>query len=119
MSRRQPTFNLVVEQSAVIDGVFHALAHSARRDMIGQLAAKERTVGELAAPLSMSLAAASKHVKVLESAGLIDRHVLGRRHVCRLVPAQLHEATAWLRYYDQFRTERLDGLQAITPDGSR
>ena len=118
MGCRQPTFNLVVEQSAVIDGVFHALAHSARRDMIGRLTAKERTVGELAAPLSMSLAAASKHVKVLEGAGLIDRKVVGRRHVCRLVPARLHEASAWLRYYDQFWNERLDGLQAMFEDGT-
>lgn len=105
----------------MIDEVFHALAHSARRDMIGRLATKERTVGELAAPLSMSLAAASKHVKVLEHAGLLARHVIGRRHVCRLVPARLHEAGAWLRYYDQFWNERLDGLQAMldeAPEGS-
>jgi DNA-binding transcriptional ArsR family regulator len=109
----------VVEQSGVIDNVFHALAHSARRDMIGRLAAKERTIGELAAPLEMSFAAASKHVKVLQSAGLIDRQIVGRQHVCRLVAEPLREASAWLRYYDQFWTERLDSLQSMfddTPD---
>jgi DNA-binding transcriptional ArsR family regulator len=103
----------MVEQSAVVDAVFHALAHPARRDMVGRLAERERTVGELAAPLAMSLAAASKHIKVLESAGLIDRQVVGRQHVCRFVPRQLHEASAWLRYYDRFWTDRLDGLQAM------
>jgi DNA-binding transcriptional ArsR family regulator len=101
----------MVEQQDVVDAVFHALAHSARRDMVGRLAKRERTVGELAAPLAMSLAAASKHIKVLESAGLIDRQVVGRRHVCRLAPRRLHEASAWLRYYDRFWTDRLDGLQ--------
>ena len=54
------TFNHMVE-----DAVFHALAHHARRDMVGRLADRELTVGEMAAPLAMSLAAASKHIKVL------------------------------------------------------
>jgi DNA-binding transcriptional ArsR family regulator len=103
----------VVEQAGVVDAVFHALAHPARRDIVVKLVERERTVGELAAPLAMSLAAASKHIKVLENAGLIDRQVVGRRHVCRLVPRQLHEASAWLRYYDRFWTDRLDGLQAM------
>lgn len=97
----------------MVDAVFHALAHPARRDIVVKLVERERTVGELAAPLAMSLAAASKHIKVLENAGLIDRQVVGRRHVCRLVPRQLHEASAWLRYYDRFWTDRLDGLQAM------
>jgi DNA-binding transcriptional ArsR family regulator len=108
----------VVEQSNVIDSVFHALAHSARREMVGRLAAKERTVGELAAPLAMSLAAASKHIKVLEGAGLIDRRIVGRQHVCRLAPEPLREASSWLHYYDRFWSERLDGLQAMFEDPS-
>ena len=75
--------------AARMDAVFHALSHGARRDMLGRLADSELTVGELAEPLSMSLAAASKHIKVLERAGLVGRTVDGRRHVCRLDAAPL------------------------------
>ncbi|HLM49017.1 MAG TPA: metalloregulator ArsR/SmtB family transcription factor, partial [Solirubrobacteraceae bacterium] len=70
----------MVEELAM-DAVFHALAHGARREMIGRLSDGALTVGELAAPLTMSLAAASKHVKVLEHAGLVRRTIDGRRHV--------------------------------------
>jgi DNA-binding transcriptional ArsR family regulator len=93
-----------------MDAVFHALAHGARRDMLGRLAAGELTVGELAEPLEMSLAAASKHVKVLERAGLVQRTVTGRRHVCRLEPGPLASASAWLRFYERHWEERLDAL---------
>jgi DNA-binding transcriptional ArsR family regulator len=103
-------FNHMVEG---MDAVFHALAHGARRDMLGRLAAGELTVGELAAPLTMSLAAASKHVQVLERAGLVRRTVDGRRHVCRLDPAPLASAAAWLRFYDRHWNERLDALEAV------
>ena len=96
-----------------MDAVFHALAHSARRDMLGRLARRERTVGELASPFEMSLAAASKHVKVLEGAGLVHRTVQGRRHVCRLAPRPLAEAGEWIRFYERFWSERLDDLEAI------
>ena len=96
-----------------MDAVFHALAHDARRTMLGRLAGGELTVGELAEPLAMSLAAASKHVKVLERAGLVRRIVAGRRHVCRLEPAPLASACAWLRFYERHWNERLDALEAL------
>lgn len=96
-----------------MDAIFGALAHGARRAMLDRLAAEEHTVGELAAPLSMSLAAASKHVKVLEQAGLLRRTVLGRTHLCRLEPAPLVAATAWLRAYERHWNERLDALEAV------
>jgi DNA-binding transcriptional ArsR family regulator len=102
----------MVEGSPVLDTVFHALAHDARRAMLSQLAAGDHTVGELAAPLQMSLAAASKHLKVLEQAGLVGRTVTGRRHVCRLRPEPLSSAAGWLRFYERFWDERLDTLQA-------
>jgi DNA-binding transcriptional ArsR family regulator len=101
----------VVEDS--IDGVFHALAHGARRAMLDRLASGDLTVGELAEPLAMSLAAASKHVKVLERAGLVQRTIEGRRHVCRLEPAPLASADAWLRHYESYWSERLDALEAV------
>ena len=93
--------------------VFHALAHEARRDMLARLASSELTIGELAEPLSMSLAAASKHVLVLEKAGLIHRNVMGRRHVCRLEAGPLAAADAWLRFYERYWNERLDSLEAL------
>jgi DNA-binding transcriptional ArsR family regulator len=96
-----------------MDAVFHALAHSARRDMLGRLSRREYTVGELASPFDMSLAAASKHVKVLEQAGLVHRTVAGRRHVCRLSPQPLIEAGDWIRFYERFWRERLDELEAL------
>ena len=73
----------------------------------------EHTVGELAAPHPISLAAASKHVRVLERAGLVRRTVHGRRHVCRLDPAPLAAATEHLRFYERFWNARLDALEAF------
>lgn len=96
-----------------LDAVFHALAHAARRDMLRRLAAREQTVGQLAAPLTMSLAAASKHVKVLERAGLVDRRVLGREHVCQLSPGPLGTVSEWLSFYERFWNQRLDNLDAM------
>jgi DNA-binding transcriptional ArsR family regulator len=103
----------MVEGVAEMDAVFHALAHGARRDMVGRLADGALTVGELAEPLTMSLAAASKHIKVLERAGLVRRTVEGRHHLCRLDPGPLAPAAAWLRFYDRHWNERLDALEAL------
>ncbi|GAA4565538.1 metalloregulator ArsR/SmtB family transcription factor [Micromonospora coerulea] len=93
-----------------MDAVFHALAHGARRTMLRRLAERELTVGELAEPLEMSLAAASKHLQVLERAGLVRRTITGRRHVCRLEPAPLATASAWLNFYQPHWADRLDAL---------
>ncbi len=81
--------------------------------MLHSLAAQERSVGQLAAPFRMSLAAASKHVKVLERAGLVHQTVHGRTHICRLDPGPLGDAHEWLRFYERFWTERLDALDAL------
>ncbi len=93
--------------------VFQALAHQARRDMLARLASRELTVGELAEPLDMSLAAASKHVLVLERAGLVRRNVVGRRHVCRIEAGPLAAANQWLRFYERHWNERLDALESL------
>ncbi|GAA3163347.1 ArsR/SmtB family transcription factor [Nonomuraea roseoviolacea] len=103
----------MVEDSPELDAVFHALAHDARREMLRRLATGALTVGQLAEPLLMSLAAASKHVKVLENAGLVERTVMGRRHVCRLRSAPLAGAVAWLRFYERFWDERIDALERV------
>ena len=96
-----------------LDQVFHALAHDARRDMLDRLAAGDLTVGALAEPLAMTFAGASKHVKVLEQAGLIERTVEGRTHRCRLRPAALEPAGAWLQRHERYWTDRLDALEDL------
>ncbi len=104
---------MVEHQTAPLDNLFHALSDATRRRMLHQLASGERTVSELAAPFEMSLAAASKHIKVLESAGLIHRQVQGRTHMCRLESAPLASASEWLNYYEQFWTSRLGTLDQL------
>lgn len=96
-----------------LDTVFQALTDATRRAMLRSLADGERNIGELAAPFEMSLAAASKHVKVLERAGLVRRLVKGRTHICRLEPAPLAAADEWLRFYEQFWNLKLDALEAL------
>ena len=88
----------MIEYPSRLDGVFHALSDPTRRAMLAALAAAgERSVGELAAPFEISLAAASKHIRALERAGLVRRRVQGRRHRCTLEAGPLAEADAWLR----------------------
>jgi DNA-binding transcriptional ArsR family regulator len=98
---------------AILDGVFHALADRTRRAMLQSLAAGARTVGELAAPYDMSLAAASKHVRVLERAGLVHRSVQGRHHLCRLDAARLADAEQWLVFYQRFWPDRLASVDRL------
>ena len=96
-----------------LDTVFHALADSTRRQMLRDLADGERSVGELAKPFAISLAAASKHIKALEGAGLVRREVRGRTHLCSLEPGPLASANAWLSFYERFWTGRLDVLDRL------
>lgn len=96
-----------------LDTVFHALGDATRRRMLSELADGERTVGQLAEPFAMSLAAASKHIKALEKAGLIRREVRGRTHLCRLEAGPLATAHEWLGAYERFWTARLDVLERL------
>jgi len=100
------------QKSARLDAVFHALSDATRRAMLRSLARSASTVGELAAPFDMSLAAASKHIKVLERAGLVQRTVQGRKHVCRLDARPMHGGMEWIRHYEKFWNERLDALES-------
>jgi DNA-binding transcriptional ArsR family regulator len=99
-----------------LDTVFHALSSEPRRALLGELAGGERTVGDLASPFEISLAAVSKHLKVLEGAGLVERRVEGRTTVCRLRPEPLADVQEWVSVYEQFWTTRLDRLQALLED---
>jgi DNA-binding transcriptional ArsR family regulator len=103
----------MVELQPQLDSVFHALGDATRRHMLRELAGGERTVSQLAEPFSISLAAASKHIKSLERAGLIRREIRGRTHLCRLDPEPLASAQEWLNYYERFWTGRLDILDRL------
>ena len=100
-------------QAAILDRTFHALADPTRRAMLRRLASGEQSIGELAAPFTMSFAAASKHVRVLENARLVRRRVEGRSHICHLEAAPLAAADDWLRFYERFWNQQLDALEAV------
>jgi DNA-binding transcriptional ArsR family regulator len=104
---------MVELQAARLDAVFHALGDGTRRRMLRELSSGERTIGELAEPFAMSLAAASKHIKALEKAGLIQRKIRGRTHLCRLAPGPLASAHEWLGFYERFWSFHLDTLEAL------
>jgi DNA-binding transcriptional ArsR family regulator len=107
---------MVELQTPLMNSVFHALGDATRRQMLRDLAGGERTVSELAEPFSISLAAASKHIKALENAGLIRREVRGRTHLCRLDPGPLASAHEWLSFYERFWSSRLDVLEQLLRD---
>ena len=107
---------MVEHDSPRLDIVFRALGDATRRGMLARLALGETSIGELAEPFAMSFAGASKHVKVLEEAGLVRREVRGRTHICRLEPGPLASADQWLRHYERFWTGRLDALEQLLRD---
>jgi DNA-binding transcriptional ArsR family regulator len=107
---------MVEYQIRQIGSVFHALGDATPRRMLRELAAGEHAVRELAEPFAISLAAASKHIKVLEHAGLIRREVRERAHVCRLDPGPLATAHEWLGAYERFWILGLDGLERMLND---
>jgi DNA-binding transcriptional ArsR family regulator len=104
---------MVEHMNPRLDAVFHALGDATRRQMLRSLSLGECTVSQLAEPFDMSLAAASKHIKALEAAGLIQREVRGRTHVCRLDASPLSDANEWLRFYERFWDGRLDALERL------
>jgi DNA-binding transcriptional ArsR family regulator len=95
---------------------FRALADPTRRGMLARLAGGDQSIGELGQPFRMTFAGAAKHVKVLESAGLIERRKAGRQQICTLRAEPLAEAERWLRQWEIFWSAGLDGLEAIIND---
>jgi DNA-binding transcriptional ArsR family regulator len=95
-----------------LSATFAALADPTRRAMLVRLSLGEASVNELAAPFAMSLPAVSKHIKVLEKAGLITKGRAAQWRPCRIDGAQLKEAMDWIGQYKQFWEERLDRLDA-------
>lgn len=98
-------------QSTGLDQIFSALADPTRRAILKTLAQRPATINEIAKPFPLSLNAVSKHVMVLERAGLLRREIRGREHHCRVNPRPLREASEWLEHYRQFWEQRLDALE--------
>ena len=101
---------------AQLDLTFAALADPTRRAIIARLQDGEATVGELAEPFAMSQPAISKHLKVLERAGLVSRRRDAQRRPCRLEVASLRRATEWLDEYRRHWAERYERLDALLED---
>ncbi|MBM3517092.1 MAG: helix-turn-helix transcriptional regulator [Alphaproteobacteria bacterium] len=93
-----------------LDRIFHALADRTRRALLRRLSGGPARVSDLAAPFAMSLNAVSKHIKVLEQAGLVARDVEGRVHTCTLAADRLRHIEHWLDYYRRFWGDTLEAL---------
>lgn len=108
----------MVESNAVhLDSIFHALSDATRRSILRDIAREEKTVGEIARPYPVSLAAVSKHLKVLEAAELVERRKRGSYQMVRLNAKTLRSAEQWLAYYEKFWTQQLDALQTYLEKG--
>jgi DNA-binding transcriptional ArsR family regulator len=94
-----------------LDATFSALSDATRRGILARLALGETSVSELAEPYAMSLPAVSKHLRVLERAGLVTRKKSGRVHRCRLVSRPMKDAALWIEDYRQFWEAQLDSLE--------
>lgn len=105
--------------AARLDAVFHALSDPTRRAMLARLARAERTAGELGEPFEMSQPSASKHIRVLEQAGLVRRSVKGRQHTLRFVPGPLRDAEQWIARHREFWKGALGQLDAVLADLQR
>ena len=99
-----------------LDGVFAALADPTRREILRQLRAGDATVAELAAPFTMSQPAVSKHLKVLEQAGLISRTRRATARLSHLEAEPLREAVGWLMDYRAYWSESFDRLDDLLDD---
>jgi DNA-binding transcriptional ArsR family regulator len=102
-----------------LDAVFSALADPTRREILARLAEGEASVTELAEPFEMSLAAVSKHLGVLEEAGLLTRRKAGRVRNCRLVSEPLQPALRWIVEYGVFWEEQFDSLERYLSQSQR
>src|SRR5688572_21209033 len=104
---------MVQYSRASLDGTFAALADATRRAILADLAQGERSVTSLAEPHAMSLPAIAKHLRVLGDAGLVETSKTGRVRLCRLQPAPLRDAAAWIAFYQRFWDQQLAGLDAL------
>ena len=101
------------QASSNLDNVFFALSDGTRRAILSHLTEGSTTIGELARPFAMSSPAISKHMKILEKAGLIERRVSGRQHHCTLATGALKTAEDWINFHRKFWESRLDSLEDL------
>ena len=99
-----------------LDRVFQALSDTTRRNILMQIREHDETVNNIAAEFEISLPAVSKHLNVLEKAGLLTRTKDGRKRICHVEPALMRDATQWLEFYQRFWTERLNNLKDFIED---
>ena len=99
--------------SAQLDAVFGAVADATRRAILAQLSIGNARVTDIASQFPISLNSVSKHVRVLERAGLVERTVLGRDHVLSLNAVAMAEADEWMAFYRKFWTDRLEALDQM------
>ena len=100
-----------------LDAVFHALGDRTRRALLARLAKRPAMITELADPFAMSLPAVSRHIRVLEHAGLVTRSVEGRMHRCSLNPGPFKTVEGWLTHYRKFWEENLSALAQYVESG--
>jgi DNA-binding transcriptional ArsR family regulator len=101
---------MVYYPNAPLDATFAALSDPTRRAILARLAQGEATITQLAEPFPFSLPAVSKHLRVLESAGLLKREIDGRVHHCRLAPEPMKTAAQWIDHYRVFWEKQFDAL---------
>jgi DNA-binding transcriptional ArsR family regulator len=99
-------------ESTRLDGVFNALCDPTRRAILARLTGADARVTDIAAAFPISLNSISKHIRMLERAGLLKRSIAGREHLLSLNAAPLAEATRWLEHYRRFWEDRLAALDA-------
>ena len=108
----------MVYYSKSLDNTFSALSDPTRRAIMSKLAESDLPIMELASPFDMSLPAVSKHIRVLEKAGLLIRRKRGRVHYCHLNAKPLRDAAKWLAFYQQFWDAKLDSLANFLEENS-
>jgi DNA-binding transcriptional ArsR family regulator len=104
---------MMMQSYPQLDQVFFALSDSTRRAILARLTEGSTTIGELAKPFNISKPAVTKHMKILERAGLIDRNVQGRQHTCTLSTAGLKTAEDWINFHRKFWESRFDALENL------
>jgi DNA-binding transcriptional ArsR family regulator len=108
----------MVKYSSGLDSTFAALSDATRRGILARLASGEASVSELAAPYDMSLPAVSKHLRVLESAGLLTRSKEGRVQRCRLAAEPMRSAADWIEHYRRFWEAQFDSLHKFLEESA-
>jgi DNA-binding transcriptional ArsR family regulator len=103
----------MVESNSILDLIFGALADATRRDILKRVSTQEQSIGELAEPYAMSLAAIAKHVSVLEKAGLVTKRRSGKEKIVRVTPKTIEVAAAHLSEYEKIWSARFNALEKL------